>query len=102
MGIALTSFDYMWRSTPMHRTEVLEPSCAEHMPPPYPDGVDAGEVQGVMDGAGPLFHRRYSTRIRESRLGPEELFAHLTENLNRAAPITFARFQRVLAVKRTL
>lgn len=95
-GIALTSFDYMWRSTPMHRTEVLEPSPADHLPPAHPEGVDDDEIQTIRDGSGPLFHRRYSTRIRDSRFGPEELFAELTEDLNRAAPVTFARFQRVL------
>ena len=95
-GIALTSFDYMWRSTPLHRREVAEPATAEHLPPAYPDGVDSAEVLTVSDGSGPLFHRRYRTRIRDSRLGPDELFTELTENLNRAAPISFARFQRVL------
>jgi hypothetical protein len=95
VGIALTSWDYMWRSTVLHRTESLEASDRAHLPPQYPDGVDATEVMGVPDGHGPLFHRRYSTRIRESRFGPDELFAQLTDNLNRAAPIKFARFQRV-------
>ena len=73
-----------------------------HLPPAYPGGLDDREVQGVEAGAGPLFHRRYSTRIRDSRMGPEELFAKLTENLNRAAPITFARFQRVLGEEDTV
>lgn len=85
----------MWRSTPLHRHEILEPSAAAHLPPAYPAGVASREVQGVPEGFGPLFHRRYSTRIRESPLTAEELFARVTENLNRAAPITMARFQRV-------
>jgi hypothetical protein len=95
VGVALTSWDYMWRSTVMHRKESLEVGDARHLPPQYPDGVDATEVISVSDGHGPLFHRHYSTRIRESRFGANELFAELIANLNRAAPIAFARFQRV-------
>jgi hypothetical protein len=95
VGVALTSWDYMWRSTVMHRQERLEAGDADHLPPSYPDGVDDTEVIGVPDGYGPLFHRRYSTLIRESRSGPDQLFDALIDNLNRAAPIKFARFQRV-------
>ena len=96
VGIALTSWGYMWRTTPLHRREVLEGAPAEHVPPPYPGGVDATDVNGVDSGHGPLFHRRYQIRIRESELSPETLFGRVTANLNRAAPTTFARFQKVL------
>jgi hypothetical protein len=102
VGVALTSWDYMWRSTVLHRSESLETGDRGHLPPEYPDGVDASEVIGVPDGHGPLFHRRYSTRIRESRLGPDQLFAHLIENVNRAAPSKFARFQRVYGEGETM
>lgn len=96
VGIALTSWDYMWRTTPLHRREVLEPAPAGHLPPGYPDSVDATDVEGVDGGHGPLFHRRYRTRIRDSKLSPEVLFGRLTANLNQVAPTTFARFQKVL------
>jgi hypothetical protein len=96
VGIGLTSWDYMWRSTPMHRREELVPVPDSHLPPPFPDGVDDNKVIGVATGHGPLFHRRYCTKIRDSQLGPEDLFARLASNLNRAAPTKFARFQRVL------
>jgi hypothetical protein len=95
VGIGLTSWDYLWRVTALHRAEVVEGSDTDHLPPGYPDGADASEVIGVSDGHGPLFHRQYRTSIRESRFSPDELFARLIENLNRAAPIKFARFQRV-------
>jgi uncharacterized protein (UPF0548 family) len=95
IGVALTSWDYMWRSTVLHRRELLEAVDRDHLPPCYPDGVDGTEVISVADGHGPLFHRHYTTRIRESRFGPDELFRHLIANLNRAAPTKFARFQRV-------
>jgi Domain of unknown function (DUF1990) len=95
-GVALTSWDYMWRTTPMRRREglgSLEP------PPPalliYPPGVSAEAVQGHEDGFGPLFHRRYRTRIRDSRLRAEELMETLQGDPNRASPTKFARFQLV-------
>lgn len=95
VGITLTSWDYMWRSTVLHRREMLETVPDGHLPPSFPAGVADDEVIGVDHGHGPLFHRRYATMIREAELGADELFARLTANLNRAAPITFARFQRL-------
>jgi hypothetical protein len=94
VGIALTSWNYMWRSTPMHRQEVLEPAPHGHLPPALADDV-ATEVIGPHDGHGPLFHRRYRTRIRETQRSPDELWAALTADLNRAAPTKFARFQKL-------
>ncbi len=86
----------MWRSTPLHRHEILEPDAEPAPAARLPGWVSRQtEVQAVSDGFGPLFHRRYSTRIRESPLTADELFAKVTENLNRAAPVTMARFQRV-------
>ncbi|MGI9184198.1 MAG: DUF1990 family protein [Solirubrobacteraceae bacterium] len=102
VGVSLTSWDYMWRSTVLHRREVLEPSADGHLSPAWPEGVDASEVMGVPDGYGPLFHRRYRTEIREAKLSPDELFQRLTANLNRAAPIKFARFQRLFGDKGTM
>jgi hypothetical protein len=96
VGIALTSWDYMWRTTVMHRREVTESPTDEHLPGPYPPGVDATEVQSVDDGVGPLFHRRYSVRIRDCDRGAEDLMDAVKRDLNAAAPTTFARFQRVL------
>jgi hypothetical protein len=95
-GITLTSWNYMWRTTVMHRRETIHEAVADHLPPGYPDGVDGTEVQGPEDGTGPLFHRRYSTRIRGSELSAPALMAQLKTDLNQAAPTRFARFQRVL------
>jgi hypothetical protein len=97
LGIALTSWDYMWRTTPMHRREVsvgLEPPLPALLS--YPAEVSSAEVQGHEDGRGPLFHRLYRTRIRESRLDGSELMEKLQADLNVASPTKFARFQLVL------
>jgi hypothetical protein len=102
VGVSLTAWDYMWRTTVMHRSEVIEHDPAPHLPVPYPATVDATEVQSVADGIGPLFHRRYRARIKGAELGPEELIATIKRDLNAAAPTTFARFQRVLGDGDTL
>jgi hypothetical protein len=96
VGITLTSWDYLWRTTVMHRREVPEQASDRHLPPAYPAGVEQDEVQSAADGVGPLFHRTYSTRVREAQLDADELMAQLKANINTAAPTKFARFQRVL------
>jgi len=87
----------MWRTTPMHRREG---SAALELPLPallsYPAEVSSAEVQGHQDGSGPLFHRLYRTRIRESPVGGIELMEKLQADLNVASPTKFARFQLVL------
>ena len=94
VGVTLTSWRYLWRTTPMHRTEE-EGDPGADAPPPLPGGVSLEEVQEPGDGAGPLFHRRYRTRIRETGHTPESLIALVTENLDRVAPREFASFQKV-------
>jgi hypothetical protein len=96
VGIALTSWDYMWRTTPMRRREVtgwLDPPLPALLN--YPPDVSSQDVQGHQHGCGPLFHRRYKTRIRNARLGAAELMQKLQEDLNAASPTKFARFQLV-------
>ena len=80
----------------MHRSEVIDHDPTPHLPAAYPAGVDASEVQSVGDGVGPLFHRRYSARIKDATVGPDELMEIIKRDLNAAAPTKFARFQRVL------
>jgi hypothetical protein len=92
----------MWRTTVMHRHELAEEDVGPHLPVPYPPAVDGSEVQSIGDGVGPLFHRRYSARIEDAELGPDELMGTIQRNLNAAAPTTFARFQRVLGDGETL
>ncbi|HEX5468644.1 MAG TPA: DUF1990 family protein [Gaiellaceae bacterium] len=92
-GIALTSWHYMWRTTPMHRSE--EPGSDADRPPPLPEGLRHDELQPPEQGVGPLFHRRYSGRIREPRLGPEELIDVVGRDPNCASPTEFAHFRKV-------
>lgn len=96
VGVALTSWDYMWRITPLHRREVCEADTDGHLPPPLPAAIDHDEIVGPDGGHGPLFHRRYRTAIAGAEVDAAGLMARLRADLNRAAPTTFARFQRVL------
>jgi hypothetical protein len=93
LGLALTSWRYMWRTTPIHRTEEAGGSAAD-APPPVPDLVVDDDVQPVQDGAGAVFHRRYRARIRDSRLSAEELIACLQGDPDRAAPREMATFMK--------
>ena len=96
LGVGLTSWDYMWRTTVMRRREAPA-SLTSPLPPllRYPPGVSSDEVQGQQDGYGPLFHRCYRTRIRETSLDAAELMDKLQGDLNLASPTKFARFQRL-------
>jgi hypothetical protein len=94
--LPLTGFDYLWRTTPLHRVETVDENEAPHRPPLLPADVDLSEVISPEDGNGPLYHRIYATRIRGSELDAGGLFALLTTQLNRAVPLKLARFHKVL------
>ena len=98
VGIALTSWSYMWRITPLHRRELA--GTLEHdAPPALPNDASLEETQLDDAGVGPLFHRRYSALIMESDLLPEELLDRVASDLNKAAPTEFARFVKLLGEK---
>ena len=78
----------------MHRSEV-EGELSEDMPPALPDSLDPAGLQPPETGYGPLFHRLYRTRIRESRLSVEDLIDSMAENPDCVAPSEFATFQKL-------
>lgn len=82
----------------MHRDET-EGSPEEDGPPPLPPGIDRSELQTPRTGAGPLFHRRYRTLIRETGLSPEELVKRIAADPNGVSPSEFATFQKVRGEK---
>jgi len=84
----------MWSTTPIHRWEMRGTWPAE-APPELPAGAGPEQLQRIGDGAGPLVHRIYRTRIVGSSLRPEELMGRMTADLDRVAPSEFATFQRV-------
>jgi hypothetical protein len=93
VGVALTSWRYMWRTTPMRRSE--EPGAwPADAPPPLPDGLVDEDAQRLRHGAGPLFHRSYVVRIRDARVSAEELMESLQRDPDQAAPSEFATFKK--------
>jgi hypothetical protein len=78
----------------MHRREAAGSAGADG-PPPLPADLDRDELQLPEHGAGPLFHRRYRIRMRDSDLGPEQLVALVAERVDRVAPTEFASFQKI-------
>lgn len=95
LGITLTTARYLSRTTPFHRSEE-EGSLDSDAPPPLPSGVSQEEVQLPEHGAGPLFHRRYRTRIRDCDLSPEAFVDELATHLAELAPREFASFEKTL------
>ncbi len=93
-GVIITGWDYLWRTTPMHRSEEAG-SAAEDMPPPLPAEADVTDMQGVEDGVGPLMHRRYTTRVREAELDAEQLISAFAGRPNRASPTALASFVKL-------
>jgi hypothetical protein len=94
LGVSLTAWDYMWRSTPMHRSESSKPLTGELGPGPPPPAL-RDDLVPADDGHGPLFHRSYRARIREAKLSDRELLEAVKSNMNRPAPTSFARFQKL-------
>lgn len=94
LGIALTSWRYMWRTTPLHRAEVAG-RLPEDAPPERPAGRLSDDVLHPPAGAGPLFHRVYRGRIRESQIDAQALIETLAGDLDRVAPTEFASFRKV-------
>src|SRR5680860_920481 len=93
VGITLTSWRYMWRTTPMRRRE-MSAKEASARPPSVPPDFDGADLQRPEDGSGPLFHRRYRVTIADAGLTGAEVMARIQANPNLVAPTEFARFER--------
>jgi hypothetical protein len=94
VGVALTSWRYMWRTTPMRRVE--EPAAwEENEPPALPQEVSLSEVQRPGHGVGPMFHRLYRIRIGDACVEPVDLMARVSGDPDAVAPTEFASFQKV-------
>lgn len=100
-GVALTSWSYLWRITPMHRRE-LDGSPGEDAPPPLPPELISDDLQRPQDGAGPLLRRRYRARIADARLSATEVVDAVSAEPNRVAPGGLARFTKTRGDERTM
>jgi hypothetical protein len=85
LGLALVSWRYMWRTTPLHRSE--ETGTAADLPRPAGQDTEPGDRrQGLSAGAGLLLHRYYGVRIVRSSMTPPALMDKIAASLNRASP----------------
>jgi hypothetical protein len=91
LGVVLTAWSYMWRTTPMWRVECAG-SWPDDRPPPIARELDATGIQRPEDGAGALFRRRYRGRITGAQMRAEALMRDLQSDPNRVAPGTLAHF----------
>jgi uncharacterized protein (UPF0548 family) len=94
VGIALTSWHYLWRTTPMSRSEE-QGSWEADAPPPLPGEFETEDLLPARGGAGPHFHRRYSVRIADPELDAEALMRLIRADPDRPAPSEFGTFQKV-------
>lgn len=92
VGVLLVSWEYMWRLTPLHRSEA--DGDTGDLPPPLPAELVDELTQPLADGVGPMFHRLFSVRIEEATSSPEELMDAVAADLNRPAPSTAAVFHK--------
>ncbi|MBA3423770.1 MAG: DUF1990 family protein [Actinobacteria bacterium] len=93
-GVGLTSWRYMWRTTPMRRLE-MEEQAGRSEPPPLPEQVELGDALLPEQGFGPLFHRLYRVAIEEANLRAAELMGRIQVDPNAVSPKEFARFHKV-------
>ena len=94
LGVLVTGWDYLWRTTPMRRSEEAG-SVADDMPPPLPPETDRTDLQGVEDGVGPLMHRCFVMRVRDAKFDAAQLIGHFAAKPNRAAPTSLASFVKL-------
>jgi hypothetical protein len=92
-GVLITSWAYLWRTTPMWRHE-SGGRWPDDGPPPFDPALSRDGVQRPEDGAGPLFRRRYRARIAGADAGAETLIAQAKENPDDFAPGTLAHFRK--------
>src|SRR5579862_8137591 len=84
-GIAVVSWRYMWRTTPLHRSE--EPGTRADLPDlGYDTSEFADRHQPLGAGVGPMLHRSYAVRIADSSMTPSALIDLVSARLNQASP----------------
>lgn len=101
LGVALTSWRYLWRTTPLYRDEA-EGSLERDSPPPLPGELRRSELQSPERGTGPLFHRNYRVGIRQSELSAEELVERVAAEPDSVAPSEFATFKKLSGPEGTM
>jgi hypothetical protein len=92
-GVLLTAWSYMWRTTPMWRSE-RDGVWPADGPPAVDPRISLAGVQRPEDGAGPLLRRRYRARVSGAQVDAATLMEQLQADPNEVAPGTLARFDK--------
>jgi hypothetical protein len=92
-GVLLTGWSYLWRTTPMWRSQI-EGTWPDDGPPDVDPALPREGVQLPEHGYGPLFRRRYRARIHDARMDAAALMEQLQADPNRVAPGTLAHFAK--------
>jgi hypothetical protein len=84
-GLAVVCWRYLWRTTPLHRSE--ETGNRDDLPDPADEGSQTGHGrQPASAGVGPLMHRTYTVDIAGTGMDPETLIDKLAARLNQVSP----------------
>src|ERR1700690_1373414 len=83
-GIAMVSWRYTWRTTPLHRSE--ETGGIEDLPEGWDADGGLGDRQVLASGTGPMLHRHYAVRIAATAMSPADLMEAVAGSLNRVSP----------------
>ncbi|MBB4683311.1 DUF1990 family protein [Amycolatopsis jiangsuensis] len=92
-GLLLVSWRYLWMTTPLHRSEQC--GDAGDLPPSLPDSLVDHRSLPATAGTGALWHRVFEVCVVDSALGPEDLIARMSSDLNAAAPTEAAVFDQL-------
>jgi hypothetical protein len=92
IGLAVVSWRYMWRTTPIHRSECA--GDASDVPTPVPPELLDGDVQRLEDGVGPMLRRRYCVRVVGAEEEPEQVIGRFAGDPNCGAPTEVAVFEK--------
>jgi len=94
LGLVRVGWRYLWRITPVHRTE--EPGGPEDLPEAVPAELCDDQIQTVEDGVGALLHRRYSVLAADATVAPSDIVAGLMNEPNWGTPGDMAVFVKTL------
>jgi hypothetical protein len=94
LGVLKTGWDYLWRTTPMSRSD--EPGSApDDLPPPLPAATDTTDLRRLEHGFGPLMHRNYVMCVKDAERTAEEVMGTFAAKPNRGTPTALASFVKL-------
>jgi hypothetical protein len=93
LGLARVSWRYLWRTTPVHRTETT--GDERDLPEPIPAEAFDDDIQRVEDGVGPMLRRRYSVCVGGVDADPDQVLGRFAGDPNCGAPAEVAVFEKI-------